>query len=69
MKTMEISCSHTVPTKSGYYLVQCAEKGTPHLVLVVIKDGEKPQILNEGKPLFYNEFPYHFFWSEIINIK
>lgn len=65
---MEIKLSHNVPKITGYYFVLTEAKSKPHLVLVIIEEGLKPQILNEqNKPLFFKDFPNQFLWSEIIN--
>jgi hypothetical protein len=63
---MEVVLTHNVPSASGYYLCKNELEGTPHLVLVVFGLGDKPQILLEGKKLFYKDFPNHFFWSDVI---
>jgi hypothetical protein len=64
---MDVQFSHTMPSANGFYLCKAEEQDTLHLVLVVITGVEKPQIILEGKNLFFNEFPHHFFWSPIIH--
>ena len=65
---MEIILTEQIPTTTGYYLCQCSKDCKAHLVFVVIKEGEKSQIINGDKPLFFNEFPNFFLWSPVLNI-
>ena len=65
---MQIKLTHDAPKKTGYYIVQADSNSNPHIVLVIIEENKKMQVINEGKPLFFYEFPRSFVWSEIIEI-
>ena len=65
---MQIKLTHDAPKKTGHYLVKADSNSNPHIVLVIIEENKKMQVINEGKPLFFYEFPRSFVWSEIIEI-
>ena len=63
---MEIQLSKSLPTLDGFYLVKFSIEERPHLVVIRTVGNNKQIITENGKRLYFNEFPV-VFWSD--NIK
>ena len=64
---MNINLSHAIPIATGYYLIKCEIDSKPHLVSIILNSSGVLQIINEfNKPIYFQQFPYQFWWSQVI---